>query len=156
MSLPSLSTPLTLSPRLTPPSVDKLRPISLTNHFAKIAEGFIVQWVLQDITPKLDPCQFGNRKILSTNHYLINMLHLLYEHGDKPKSTSTVIVTDFTKAFDRIDHTLAITKLIDLDVRSSIIPWIADFLTARNNVFDTIQHVLIGRLYMQVSHKEQN
>ena len=118
-------------PKTNPPSVDKLRPISLTNHFAKIAEGFIVQWVLQDITPKLDPCQFGNRKFLSTNHYLINMLHLLYEHGDKPKSTSTVIVTDFTKAFDRIDHTLAITKLIDLDVRSSIIPWIADFLTAR-------------------------
>ena len=38
---------------------------------------------------------------------------------------------DFSKAFDRIDHTIVIRKLIDLGVRRSIIPWICSFLTDR-------------------------
>nr|XP_054752481.1 uncharacterized protein LOC129258052 [Lytechinus pictus] len=105
-------------PKTQPPTIDKLRPISLTSHFAKIAEGFMANWILQDIRPKLDPNQFGNRKFLSTNHYLINMLHLMYENADKPKATSSVIVTDFSKAFDRVDHTIALTLLTLLTLTS--------------------------------------
>ena len=59
------------------------------------------------------------------------MLHLLFQNADKPKATSSLIVTDFTKAFDRVDHTIAIRKLIELGTRSAIIPWIADFLCSR-------------------------
>ena len=41
---------LLLFPSLSnPPSVDKMRPISLTDIFAKIAEGFIAKWMVQDI-----------------------------------------------------------------------------------------------------------
>ena len=38
---------------------------------------------------------------------------------------------DFTKAFDRIDHSIAIPKLLELGVRPAIVPWIMDFLRAR-------------------------
>ena len=41
------------------------------------------------------------------------------------------MVTDFSKAFDCVDHIFAIQKLCDLGVRSEIIPWIADFLASR-------------------------
>ena len=41
------------------------------------------------------------------------------------------MVTDFTKAFDKIDHTIGISKLIILGVRPALIPWIADFLRSR-------------------------
>ena len=41
------------------------------------------------------------------------------------------MLTDFSKAFDCVDYTLAIQKLCTLGVRSEIIPWIADFLTSR-------------------------
>ena len=118
-------------PKTSPPSVDKLRLISLTDHFAKVAESFIATWILQDITPKLDKNQFGNRKSLSTSHCLINMLHPIYVNAEKPKSSSSVVITDFSKAFDRIDHTIAISKLIDLGVRTAIIPWICNFLSSR-------------------------
>ena len=43
----------------------------------------------------------------------------------------SLVVTDFSKAFDCVDHTLAIKSLYDLGVRAEIIPWIADFLTSR-------------------------
>lgn len=118
-------------PKGSPPSVDKLRPISLTDHFAKIAESFVARWTLHDLTPTIDAHQFGNRKSLSTSHCLINMLHPVYANAEKPKTSSSVILTDYTKAFDRIDHTIAISKLIDLGVRSCIIPWICDFLSSR-------------------------
>ena len=109
-----------------------LRPISLTDHFAKVAEGFMVKWFLGDLKPKLDPNQFGNRKHLSTSHCLINCLHVLFAHAEIPKSSSSVVITDFTKAFDRIDHTIAISKMISQGVRPAIIGWIADFLTGRS------------------------
>ena len=40
-------------------------------------------------------------------------------------------MTDSSKAFDCIDHTLAINTLLELGVRNEIVPWIADFLTSR-------------------------
>ena len=118
-------------PKSSPPTIDNLRPNSFTNHFAKVAEGFITKWLLHDAVPKLDPNQFGNRRGLSTNHYLINMLHHIHSNAEKPRSTSSVVFTDFTKAFDRIAHTVAIRNLIDLEVRPSLIHWIADFLSDR-------------------------
>lgn len=42
-----------------------------------------------------------------------------------------MVLTDFSKAFDLVDHTLLITKMIDMGVRRSIIPWICDFLHNR-------------------------
>ena len=118
-------------PKTSPAAIDKLRPISLTDHFAKVAESFVAEWVLHDITPKLDPNQFGNRKSLSSSHCLINILHPIYQNAEKPKSCSSIVQTDFKKAFDRIDHSIAISKLIDLGVRPAVIPWICDFLSAR-------------------------
>ena len=39
-------------PKSSPPSWDKLRPVSLTDHFAKLAESFITEWILSDIENK--------------------------------------------------------------------------------------------------------
>lgn len=71
-------------PKQYPPSIDKLRPISLTDIFAKIAEGFIAQWIMQDITPNIDSNQFGNISGISTTHYLINLIHTLFLGCDSP------------------------------------------------------------------------
>ena len=60
-------------PKSLPPSWDKLRPVSLTDHFAKLAESFITEWILSDIENNIDPNQFGNRKGVSTTHYLVKL-----------------------------------------------------------------------------------
>ena len=49
---------------------------------------------------------------------------------------------DFNKAFDRIDHTIIIRKLIDLGVRRSIIPWICSFLTECVKLGQTVSNWL--------------
>ena len=118
-------------PKTNPPTADKLRPVSLTDCFAKIGEGFVTNWVLDDIQDKIDPQQFGNVKGISTYHYLVSLLHSLHQSADKVDNIGTVVLTDFSKAFDMIDHTILIEKFIRLGVRRSIVPWLCDFVSNR-------------------------
>jgi hypothetical protein len=117
--------------KLTPPTWNQLRPVSLTDHFAKVAETFITDWLMDDIEQQIDDGQFGNRKGRSTTHYLVKLLNNIHEHAEKSKSLSRVIITDFSKAFDRVDHNIAIPKLLTMGARPAVIPWICDFLSNR-------------------------
>ena len=118
-------------PKQYPPNIDKLRPVSLTSVFAKIAEGFVTGWVLDDVEHKIDKRQFGNVKGVSTAHYLVSLVHYLHQGADKSHNVGTVVLTDFSKAFDLVDHTILIEKMIRLGIRRSIVPWICDFLHNR-------------------------
>ena len=105
--------------------------ISLTDHFAKVIEGFITKWMYQDIAQHIDPYQFGNQIPLSTSHCLINTLHHVFLNAEAPKRSSTILLTDIKNAFDRIDHTVVIKKLIEIGVRPPVVYWISDFLSER-------------------------
>jgi hypothetical protein len=119
-------------PKSSPPSWDQLRPVSLTDHFAKLAETFVTEWILTDIEDKLDHNQFGNRKGVSTCHYLVKLINNLCSHADTPKSQSSIVITDFSKAFDLINHNIVIRDLLDLGARPSVIPWVCSFLEKRS------------------------
>ena len=118
-------------PKQNPPSLDKLRPISLTSIFAKVAEGFVAGWVIDDIGDSIDMRQFGNVSGVSTNHYLVNLMHYLFSGAEVSHNVGTVVLTDFSKAFDLVDHTILIDKIIRMGVRRNIVPWICDFLHNR-------------------------
>ncbi|XP_071477419.1 uncharacterized protein [Diadema antillarum] len=122
---------ITPVPKTSPATIDGIRPISLTDHFAKLAEGFIAKWTLDDMKPSLDSHQSGNRRGMSTSHCLVSLLHELYLNADKPKSSSTIVLTDFAKAFDHIDHGIAIQKLLAMNVRPCVVQLIANFLSDR-------------------------
>ena len=53
------------------PSIDKLRPVSLTSSLAKIAEGRVSKFVVDSIR------QYGNQEGMSTTHCLIDVHHPL-------------------------------------------------------------------------------
>ncbi|XP_063953926.1 uncharacterized protein LOC135153732 [Lytechinus pictus] len=130
-------------PKESPPvTIDNLRPISLTDHFAKIAELFIAKQVINNISAILDPMQYGCRTGLSTTHYLVDFINFLAKKADVPTNISTVVCTDFKKAFDHVSHTVAITKLIDLGVQPVVISWICDFLTEPSDHQDTLLNAL--------------
>ena len=46
-------------------------------------------------------------------------------------SIGTLIVTDFTKAFDSVNHEVAIKNVLDLGAPSATVQWIVNFLTKR-------------------------
>ena len=118
-------------PKEQPPRLEKLRPIALTDHFAKVAEHFMTKWLLADIEHLLDDSQFGSRAGRSTVHYLTDMVHYLCLNAEKPKNSSTVIATDFSQAFDKVDHNVVVNKLTDWGTHGYIVKWVANFLTGR-------------------------
>ena len=100
-------------PKKTPPSIDKLRPISLTPCLVKVAEGRVCKWIMDEIHSGVDARQFGNQKGVSTTHCLIDVYHHLISHVEKAGSIGTLVLTDFSKASDLIDHKIVIVKLLD-------------------------------------------
>ena len=67
---------ITPVPKVYPPkSVDNLRKISGTKNFSKIYEALLSSYIVDDLAASMDPSQYGNRKGLSTNHYLVLMLN---------------------------------------------------------------------------------
>ena len=114
-----------------PARIDRLRPVALTDHFIKVAEKFMTKWVVEDIGPNLDVKQFGSRSGRSTNHCLVDIVNFLAKNADKLNTRTTVVTTDFTSAFDRVDHTVVVSKLVLSGCRPAIIPWIVDFLCNR-------------------------
>ena len=65
-----------------PESESDTRPISLTPGLSKILKDFVVRWMLDDLNGKIDPCQFGCLRGLSTTFCLLDMLHTWLSHLD--------------------------------------------------------------------------
>ncbi|KAI8510960.1 hypothetical protein Bbelb_118760 [Branchiostoma belcheri] len=119
-------------PKSQPPTLDQLRPISLTSQFSKIAEYFALKWILNDI--EFDKRQFGSLKGRSTVHAIVSLIDSLCKATDKPSTSCSILATDFSKAFDRVHHSTVITKLIYKGLRPELLPWICDFITRRRQV----------------------
>ena len=117
-------------PKTKPATWDKLRLVSLTDHFAKVAEGFMAKWLLEDMENIIDPNQYGNRKGVSTTHYLIKLMDTLHMNANKPGQLSTIVITDFSKVFDLVNHDILMRKFL-MGVCPSVVTWISNFLDER-------------------------
>ena len=84
---------------------------------------------------------FGSLKVSSTSYGLLDLIHNWLSELDNPGCYLRACFLGFSKAFDRIDHTIVIRKLIDLRARRSIIPWICSFLTDRWQCVKTVKTV---------------
>ena len=125
---------VTPAPKIShPQDISDLRKISGTLDFSKTFEGFLKDWIMQDVCDNIDISQYGGQSGIGTEHLLVcyrdRILQLLDTHQDK----SAVIATslDWSSAFDRQDPTLAIIKFIKLGVRASLIPLLVSYLTDR-------------------------
>ena len=110
-----------------------LRPISLTPILSKVAEEFVIQECVKPaILKEIDSCQYGSIPKSSTTQALISMVHAWTKYTDGNGSTVRVVLFDYKKAFDLIDHTILTEKLRSplrdhlLDRRLSEMPRTAD------------------------------
>ena len=118
-----------------PETEDDLRPISLTNFFSKVAEHFIVAWLLEFIGDKIDIRQFGGSKGNSITHYVIELINFILSNQEETAPTAILAcMVDFSKAFNRQDHGILITKLSDMDVPGWLLKLVIAFLTNRKMV----------------------
>ena len=108
-----------------------LCPVSLTCTLAKVAESRVCKWITDHIQPRIDNRQYGNQKGVSTTHCLIDIYHHIISGAEKEGNISTLVLTDFSKAFDLIDHKIAVTKLLGMNAPPVLVQWVVDFLTNR-------------------------
>jgi len=115
----------------TPVDITKdFRPISLTPTVSKVLESFVGQWILDELEGKLDGRQYDALKGRSTTHELVDILHLWHQALENNCAVRAVFV-DYAKAFDHVDHSIVIQKLLDLGVRKVLVRWLCSFLVER-------------------------
>ena len=78
---------------------------------ARIFEGFLADWMMNDIIHIIDPKQFGNLKGSSVSHYLVDMMDTIHKNIDKGGTSVNLCTVDFSKAFDHVNHTTVFSFL---------------------------------------------
>ncbi|XP_071959515.1 uncharacterized protein [Antedon mediterranea] len=126
----AIITPVPKKPKASTPN--EHRPISITPVFGRIFESFLSDWIATDFRPLMDSQQFGNAKGSSPTHYLVQLCNRLLSGLDSSGMYGTICAIDFSKAFDRVNHSILIDKLIGLNIMPSIIPTVCSFLSQRN------------------------
>ena len=129
-----------------------LRLISLTPMVSKLAEEFVVnQHVKPAVLAKVDQRQHGTVPGTSTTEALVSMIHTWTKATDGNGATVRVVLFDFKKAFDLMDHQILLRKLHSYDISDAVIAWIKDFLTSRKQgvkldqeCFSEWSRVLVG------------
>jgi len=76
----------------------------------------------------------------STTHALVDMLHIWHKALDQSQ-LARVMFVDFSKAFDRIDHTVVINNLTDISIPGLVVKWFASFLTGRQQRVKIASHL---------------
>ena len=109
------------------------RPISLTSVPCKVMERLMVRLMMDylDSNSLLSAHQFGFR----SKHSTIDQLLLTYDYISAAVDSGKVVdllFFDFSKAFDRVSHSVLLDKLVCIGVHSSLIAWIGEFLRGRS------------------------
>ena len=108
------------------------RPISLTCIASKLLEHILVSNIMShfDDNTLLSQYQHGFRSKHSCESQLISFTQEVYDNLENGNQTD-IIVMDFSKAFDKVDHNKLIYKLAALGVHPITTRWINSFLQCR-------------------------
>ena len=111
------------------------RPVSLTCIVCKLMEHIVVSSMMQHFEENniLTRNQHGFRRQRSCETQLLELSEELFTSMEKGQQTD-VLIMDFAKAFDRVNHGLLLHKLQRYGVNSSTLTWIASFLKDRSQV----------------------
>ena len=119
--LPSLWETATIVPlpkKHPPLSVENdIRPISLTPIACKVFESIVLKWVDSVVRARTDCRQFGSISGTCTIDILVEMVHQWYQATDTQGAYVRILLLDFSKAFDLINHTILIDKLQTMGLR---------------------------------------
>ncbi|KAL5253023.1 hypothetical protein ACHWQZ_G015697 [Mnemiopsis leidyi] len=113
--------------------VSNYRPISLLGSFSKIYEKLMHGRVLDflDKNNSLFENQYGFRPGRSCEHALLNAQYSILQSLNK-NQISLLLLLDYSKAFDVLDHSTLLYKLDHYGIRGIAKEWFESYLTNRN------------------------
>lgn len=112
-------------------SAANYRPVSLTCICSKMLEHIILHNMSSKLNDILIPQQHGFRKGLSCTSQLLTTTQSIMREVDKGGCVQAAVL-DFSKAFDKVSHSLLMSKLFYFGFSNDILSWILDFLSDRS------------------------
>ena len=131
--------------------VGNYRPISLLASFSKIYEKLMHCRILKflESNSSLFDMQYGFRPGRSCEHALLNAQNTLLESLSK-RQISLLLLIDFSKAFDMVEHSVLLKKLEHYGIRGVALKWMHSYLSNRkqfvsvNGKNSTMQNIKYG------------
>ena len=113
--------------------VHNYRPISLLSAFSKIFEKIMHKRITNFLESNgtLFEYQYGFRMGRSCEHALLMAQNELLSSLNK-KQISLLLLIDFSKAFDMVDHNILLSKLNHYGIRGNAYKWLKSYLNHRN------------------------
>ena len=126
-----MSTIIPVQKKPNPKQLNDYRPIALTSILCKYMEGIIRKHLLSDIVDKLDPFQFAYKSQRGVDDASITLFNLISKHLETKSAYVRILFIDFSSAFNTIEPFILLKRLISMNVNTSLILWISDFLRDR-------------------------
>ena len=126
-------------PKVTVPICpSEYRPISLLPALSKIIEKLANKQIIAYLTlhDLLDPNQSAYKKNHGTQTALLKLTEDIYDAIDDSEIT-LLILLDFSKAFDTVNHKLLLAKLNILGFQEGTCQWINSYLSGRQQKVQT-------------------
>ena len=121
--------------------INNYRPISLLSCFSKIYEKIMHNRLTKffDENKIIFRSQYGFRSGHSCEHALLEAQHRLNIALDK-NQIAVLLLIDFSKAFDMVDHGILLSKLEHYGVRGNILSWFRSYLINRRQYVHVNNH----------------
>jgi hypothetical protein len=129
----SIVTPLLKKPNMDQSDCASFRPVSNLSVIAKLLERIVSRQIVSymEVNTLLPKCQSAYRANHSTETALLRVVSDLVEASDSGRVTLLALL-DMSAAFDTVDHGILLQRLAyDFGIHSSVIDWIASYLTDR-------------------------
>lgn len=110
--------------------ISNFRAISIICNFAKVLEILLHEIIYNDVNKKISIHQHGFMKGRSTTTNLLCVTQYICEILDD-QSQADVVYTDFSKAFDRLDHKMLLNKLENIGLPDNIVCLFRSYLSNR-------------------------
>ena len=133
------------------PAWENLRPVSVLNIVSKIGEKHVNKHVTRffEVHGLFHSLQSGSRKFHSCETALLHLVDACYKNLSENKK-SGLLFTDFSKAFDLINHEILLEKLKLYRFDQKAINWFRSYLSNRrqrvkiNNIFSDSCNINTG------------
>ena len=119
-------------------NVENYRPISLTCIACKLLEHIVHSTTMDflDVNNILTPYQHGFRQGRSCESQLLTTLKDFTKTLNTSGQTDAVLL-DFSKAFDKVDHKILLSKISNMGIQGPLLDWMSSFLK------DRLQYVIV-------------
>lgn len=111
--------------------IENYRPISILSALSKLFERLVHNRIYPLLHNIIIEEQHGFIKNRSTTSNLLTFTNFLFHNVDQ-RIQIDAIYTDFTKAFDKVDHQLLLDKISFNGIRGNLLRWFASYINNRS------------------------